>query len=496
MPDIATWFSHQRRLVRVAILTLLGAFAALGQAPTDLWPAAVFSLAMLFALFPGFTSSKAAFLSLWLFGVGYFAVALRWIVEPFLVDVARHGWMAPFALILMALGAGLFWAIAGWLAKRLNGGAGMLAIVLATAEFARAHILSGFPWALLGHIWLETPLAQLASFGGPHLLSLVAVIVALSLASLLGRLRIFGLVTLGLGVAVAYVVQPAPSSPADGPMVRLVQPNAPQAEKWDPAHRDRFLNRMIAFTAEGEVPDLVVWPETSVPYLLNHVEDDLTLLSDAARGAPLVFGIQRRDEDFDFYNSLVVLERGAEISSIYDKRHLVPFGEYIPGARLLGRMGMPGLAGNLGLGFTPGVSGGTVDLPGVGLARALICYEGIFAEEIDTDGARPRLLLLITNDAWFGDRIGPQQHLAQARLRAIEQGLPMVRVANTGVTAMIDPYGRIVSALRPGVEGALDAALPEALPPTVYSRLGDWPVFAVLLLLLTWGFLRQRHLSN
>jgi len=284
----------------------------------------------------------------------------------------------------------------------------------------------------------------------------------------------------------AFVLKPGAAKPAepDAPIVRLVQPNAPQHQKWDPAHRDTFVRRMITATGEGPRPDLVVWPETAIPYLLNHIEDDMRVMTDAARGAPLVFGIQRFDHDRNFYNSLAVMGPGGAIDAIYDKRHLVPFGEYMPGAAFLGRAGMAGLARNLGTGFTPGATPGPVAIPGIGNAIPLICYEGIFAEEISDGGDRARLLLLITNDAWFGQAAGPYQHLAQARLRAIEQGLPMVRVANTGISAMIDANGRIIDHLPLGVDGALDVALPAALPPTLYARTGDWPVAVVLILLM------------
>jgi apolipoprotein N-acyltransferase len=280
----------------------------------------------------------------------------------------------------------------------------------------------------------------------------------------------------------SFVLLPNPAAvpSADLPIVRLVQPNARQDQKWNAAYRDVFLNRLIELTSEGNAPDLVVWPETAVPFLLDQIEDDLRIFSDAARSAPLVFGIQRRDVQSRYYNSLVVMGAGGVVESIYDKRHLVPFGEYIPGGRLLGRFAPSGLASNLGGGFTSGSTEGAVILPGIGAAVALICYEGIFAEEISYGRDRPRLLLLITNDAWFGEAVGPQQHLAQALLRAIEQGLPMVRVANTGISAMIDAKGRVTASLPMGVDGALDAALPRALPATVYSRTGDWPFLVVL----------------
>jgi apolipoprotein N-acyltransferase len=278
--------------------------------------------------------------------------------------------------------------------------------------------------------------------------------------------------------------------------VRLIQPNAPQDQKWDAAHRDVFLTRMITMTGQGPRPDLIVWPETAVPYLLNYVHGDLVLMAEAARGAPLVFGIQRRDEDLSYHNSLVVMGQGGVLRSTYDKRHLVPFGEYIPGGDLLGQFGIHGLATSDGAGFAAGTAPPRINLPGIGDAIPLICYEGIFAEEVGDQGARPRLLLLITNDAWFGAAAGPYQHLAQARLRAIEQGLPMVRVANTGVSAMIDARGRIVASLPLNSDGALDVALPAARAATLYSRVGDWLLFGILTLLTLGCYLGRRRDSD
>ena len=184
------------------------------------------------------------------------------------------------------------------------------------------------------------------------------------------------------------------------------------------------------------------------------------------------------------------------LRSTYDKRHLVPFGEFIPGGDLLARFGIHGLATSDGAGFAAGTTPPRINLPGIGDAIPLICYEGIFAEEIGDGGVRPRLLLLITNDAWFGAAAGPYQHLAQARLRAIEQGLPMVRVANTGVSAMIDARGRIVDALPLNTQGALDVALPPARAVTVYARFGDWLLFGILTFLTLGCYIAQRRNSD
>ncbi len=486
MPDILRAFLTRPGWQRATLLILLGVVAGLGQAPLDIWPASILALAVLLGLHRAHVSPWQAAFHIWAFGVGYFAFSLRWIIEPFLVDVARHGWMAPFAIALMAAGGALFWALAAWCAARAAPrNALMLGLALVIAEITRSLILTGFPWALLGHVWVSSGIAQLAAFGGPHLLTLITLLSAWAVSLLVGKERLVGVPILSLLVVASFLMRPGPVQPVpDGlPIVRIVQPNAPQHQKWDPAFRDVFLNRLLEMTGQGDVPDLVVWPETSVPYLLNYIEDDLSLLAGAARGAPLVFGIQRTDAERRFYNSLVVMAPGGVVQTIYDKRHLVPFGEYIPGAALLGQAGATGLAKNLGTGFTPGAEPGPITLPGIGKAIALICYEGIFAEEVTDGGDRARLMLLITNDAWFGQAAGPYQHLAQAQLRAIEQGLPMVRAANTGISAMIDAKGRVVQSLGLGVDGALDVALPPALPPTLYVRFGDWPLFLVLFLL-------------
>ena len=499
MPEFLAQFAGRPKWLRFVILALLGVIAGLGQAPYDLWLATVLALGAVFVLYPAGRSPRQSAFHIWAFGFGYFGFSLRWIVEPFLVDIARYGWMAPFALFLMAAGAALFWALAGWLASRLAPRSlAMFGLMLVGAEVLRSLILTGFPWALLGHVWVTTGLAQVAAFGGPHLLSLLTVLSGWAVAALLGQGRVLGLVTLGLLLALSFVMRPGPAAQLadDLPVVRLVQPNAPQDQKWDPAYRDVFLNRMIRLSAEGDVPDLVVWPETSVPYLLNYIEDDLSLFSNATRGAPLVFGIQRRDQQARAFNSLVVMEPGGAVQSVYDKRHLVPFGEYIPGAQLLGQIGMSGLAGNLGTGFTPGATPGPVEIPGIGPAVPLICYEGIFAEEITYGDTRARMLLLITNDAWFGQAAGPYQHLAQARLRAIEQGLPMVRVANTGISAMIDPKGRITASMPLGAEGAIDVPLPPAQGATPYSRWGDLPALTLLILSMLGAYALARRDSD
>lgn len=472
--------------IRGVVFALIGMLMATALAPFDQPVALIAGLGLAFGLFLIVGTSRRAMWMGWVLGTGYFGLGLRWIVNPFYVDAARDGWMAPFALILLAGGLALFWGAAFGFARWLGGGAGRQALALAIgwslAELARAHLFTGFPWAGFAQGLIETPLARIASYLGADGLAVGLLLVFALFVWLADRVTavIYPLGVAGL-IGVALLPQPDAATPGDGPVVRLVQPNAPQDEKWDPDRAPVFLDRMLRATGAGAVPGLVVWPETAIPYLLEYADPVLAEVADAARGAPVVLGINRRD-GARFYNTLAVVGRGGLVQSLYDKVHLVPFGEYIPYGDWLVPFGITAFAASQGGGFTAGETADLIDLPGIGKARALICYEGIFGDEVNAVTERPRLLLLITNDAWFGPDAGPLQHLAQARLRAIEQGLPMVRVANTGVSAMIDGRGAVVASLGMGQTGALDVALPAALPPTLYSRIGDWPLRLLVIL--------------
>lgn len=477
------------------VFALCGAVAALGQPPLGFVPAYVLGLAALIVL----GLRGRAFWGGWLWGMSYACLALLWITEPFMVDAARHGWMAPFALLLMAAGFGAFTACGMAFGRWLGRGAGpvpralALAAGLALAESLRAFALTGFPWADAGQAMLDTPLAYLLPIGGPRLLTLAL----LSLLALLaGSLRLWpalgGAVALGVALWVAPGVPMGPNAAPDAPVLRLVQPNAPQDQKWDPAHIPTFFDRQIEFSSAAPRTDLVIWPEMALPWPLESRDPVFERMTHAAK-APVIAGLPQRGEGARFYNRMVVLTQGGVVHASYAKRHLVPFGEYMPLGSLLSRFGLHGLAVEEGGGYSRGTGPLVIDLPGIGQARPLICYEGIFAEEVHAP-SRPRLLLILTNDAWFGTHSGPYQHLQQARMRALEQGLPVVRVANTGVSAMIDARGQITASLPLGEAGYLDAALPLALPATLYARYGETPAAVLLaLLLLGLGSIRWRR---
>lgn len=463
-----------------------GVLAAAGQAPLDLWPLALAGLAGLFALVLAAPSPRQGAKRAWLFGGGYFAAALSWIVEPFLVDVARHGWMAPFALFGMSFGLALFWAAAGWLAAKAGTGARRalaLAVALALAELARSYLFTGFPWALIGHLWIGTPVMQLASLGGAQGLTALTLLALALPFALRGRGAVLALALLGAGWGWGawQLAQPAPPV-ADPVHVRLLQPNAAQRLKWRPDMVPVFFDRLLGYTAapSDPAPDLIVWPETALPYLLERAGGALELIAETAGGTPVLLGVQRRDAG-GVYNSLAVLDGQGRVSDVYDKHHLVPFGEYIPLRPLAARLGLRGLAAELLYGYTPGPGPRVLDLGPAGRVLPLICYEAIFSQDLRA-ATRPGWLLQITNDAWFGAFSGPYQHLAQARLRAVEQGLPVLRSANTGISAVIDARGRVLESLPLNTAGQLTVALPPALSQPPYARFGDWPWLALYLL--------------
>ncbi len=462
-----------------------GVVAASGQAPLDLWYLSLPALAVWFALILGQVKvPRYAAFAAWTGGAGYFCAVLSWLISPFLVEADTYAWMAPFALLIMGFGLALFWALAAWIAMQLPRPAIGLAVMLAAAELARGYVLTGFPWALLGHIWIDTPVAQLAAYVGPSGLTLLTTATAMGLAA--GK--IWGRIAVPLGVAAFWaggvwtLSQPMPADSAF--TLRLVQPNAEQSLKWDAAQAQVFYDRLIRATSAAPKPDIVIWPETALPYLQEQNEGITADMARAANGATLIYGRQRVSGDRG-YNSLSVLNTAGKESALYDKHHLVPFGEYVPlGDLMYDWFGLSAFAAQLGNGYSAGTGPAVIDLGTAGgKFLPLICYEAVFPQDL-RGVTRPDWLLHVTNDAWFGTLTGPFQHAAQSRLRAIEQGLPMVRVANTGVTVVYDARGRLRAELPFGTEAHLDTVLPSALPAPLYARFGEAP----LLLLLAGGF--------
>ena len=504
--DPGLWLFGRGRWQRLGIAILAGAAMTLGHAPVGLpWILflAVPVLVWLWAVAP---SGAAAFWAGWGAGFGYFVTGLHWIGNAFLVNPEKFLWLIPLGVAALPAGLAIFWGLAFWLAKRMQPpgpvlGTLLLAAVLTLAEYARANVLTGFPWALPGYVWIDTPIAQAAAWAGPFGLSFLTLALTGSLLVAIFARQFLAAAAVVLGVAGLFLhgAQRVPDQTAYAPdtaVLRIVQPNAPQHEKWVPGKRETFYERALEATSASAdaalgPADLVIWPETSVFFLPALNPEEVARISAAANGTPVIFGglhAELRDGQEIWFNSMFVAGPDGNLTTRYDKHHLVPFGEYLPFQGLLSAIGLQQFA-QAGR-FTPGSGPTQIALPGLPVFAPLICYEAIFPDEIVPD-ARPDWLLQITNDGWFGSFAGPQQHLVQARFRAIEQGLPLVRAANTGISAVIDSYGLIVVFIPMHNYRAVDAKLPLKIDPTLYSRWGDAPALFMIVILLVFSAFRR-----
>jgi len=450
----------------------------------------------------------------WAFGLTFFFSTVYWIGYSFLVDVETYGWMMPFAMAAMPVGLGLFTGGALVVAKILWREGPSRILIFAAAfvgfEWLRGHILTGFPWNLSGYAWGGTlNVMQSVSVIGIYGLSFFTVLVAVSPAALFGRPQergnwrwpFFAVLTIGLlwaSGAVRLYLGPINAEPyVAGVNLRIVQPNIPQAEKWVPENRQAIWDLLLEQTrAPASAPIThVIWPESAVPFVLaNNPTGRIEAGAAMGEGVTLITGalrIEREPGDVvHFYNSLHVIDSAGVITGTYDKHHLVPFGEYLPFRPLLGALGFRSLVAQR-FDYLEGPGPRTLTIPGAPEMGPLICYEAIFPGETVDPRRRPGWLVNVTDDSWFGDSAGPRQHLGLAQARAIEEGLPLIRAANTGISAVIDPYGRILSQLDLNTRGNIDAPLPNALRPTIYAVLQDWPFIVVTLLILAFGWVRR-----
>jgi apolipoprotein N-acyltransferase len=505
----ADWVAALTGARRAMLAVCAGAVSVLAFAPIHAWPVLFLSFGLMVWLLDGCLAHEAlfserekcaAFTGFW-FGFGYFLTGLYWVAEAFLVEPWRHGWLIPFAMTGLAGGMALFYAAAAALAMALwrPGAARVFALTIAfgLAEFARGHVLTGLPWNLIGYgVAANGPMMQLSALFGAYALSLLAVLLfaapfavwaprasALARPKSAAALAFVLLVALGAGALWGERRLTTANVATTGLKLRIVQANVDQAHKWRPENSVEIFDDYLALTKSGdrglEGIGLVVWPETAVPFFLADAPEALDAIGNVLpKGTSLVVGSARLEENRDdsgrliserVYNGLLVLDDKANIVGSYDKIHLVPFGEYLPFQDFMESLGMMQLTGVRG-GFSAGSGPRLLSIPGAPPASPLICYEIIFPDAVTEPNHRPGWLLNLTNDAWFGTSAGPHQHFHEAELRAVEQGLPVVRAANTGISAIIDPYGRVVAALGLEQEGVVDGMLPQALPPTPYAR--------------------------
>lgn len=493
-----------------------GAGAALAHPPFSMLPG-LFGYGLMFWLVDRPTSARpmrSAFFRGWLAGCAYFLISLWWLAEPFYVDAKAQGWMAPFAVAIVAAGMALFWGAASWAYRALAGPGArrvlLFAAALAASEWLRGHILTGFPWDLPGESWKAgSAMSQAAALVGAYGLTWLTLAAfaapAVALEGKGGRMAV--------GAAAALVASlfafgsarlaHAPAGAPGAPWIRLVQANVKQESKYDRRLFASIVERYLTLSARPSAhpPAMIVWPEGAIPYALESYLAPGTWTRDAILGllrpgqTLLVGGYHYGAEAGPAsraYNSLVALRRAdgdLRLVGLYDKFRLVPFGEFMPLDGLASRLGIKQFV-HVGDGFSPGPRPRPLRLPGLPAVQPLICYESLFPgftrDGEAASGVRAAWIANVSNDSWFGSGSGPLQHLNIASYRAIEEGLPMARATPTGVSAMIDAFGRPVPGARlgEGVAGVIDAPLPPALAPTPFSRLGDLPFFAVLLISL------------
>jgi len=498
------WLQRLRGWRRLAVAFIMGALTAAALPPFHVIPALWIAFPVFLWLLDVCRTWRTAGIVGWAFGFGHFFAGLSWITNPFYVDADAFGAFAVPALLGMTSALGVFIGLVAAATffippppqdaephvrtKRMAARALFFATAWMTAEWVRSWIFTGFPWNPMAAVWTEsaTPVGlgvlQSLSVIGTFGLSLITVAAA-ALPSVLGtapRLRatwLWAAVPVGVLVAICLVgtvrLAMTPTTHVPNVKLRLVQPNISQADKWRAALRERHLVDYVRLSMEKQLPGTtaVIWGESAVPFVLDQ---DLDARRIAAMAAPpkgiLITGGDRAESADRIFNSLYVIAPDSRILATYDKFHLVPFGEYMPLRRF-----MPFDALTQGGDFAAGPGLKTMAVPGLPPFSPLICFEVIFPAHVTASGEpRPRWLLNLTNDSWFGRATGPYQHFAIARLRAIEEGLPLVRSVDGGISAVVDGTGRVQASLGLGYRGVMDVALPEPTGATIFGRVGNF----------------------
>jgi apolipoprotein N-acyltransferase len=499
---------------RAAIAFLAGLASTLAMAPINAWPVLFVTFPLLVWLIDGATATRwggtaVGFVIGWWFGFGYFVAGLYWIGYAFLVDAKTFGWLLPVAVTALPAGLAIFTGLGVALARVLWSSGPLriatLAAALTVSEWLRGHVLTGFPWNAFGYaLTSPLPLAQGAAVFGIWGLTFMAVAVFASPAVLADEAKrwrwapVLAALAVLAGLATFGAIRLAlnPTEMVDGVHLRIMQPNLQQDVKFNYSAKTEVMKRYVDLShgGDGQGPDIagvthLIWPESAFPFFLAREPDALAAIARLLPpGAVLITGGARAVDPppgtrvVRAYNSIYVIDHNGSILSIYDKLHLVPFGEYLPFQSFLESLGLMQLTKVQG-GFLAGERRRRINLPGAPAMLPLICYEVIFPGQAVPPGERPGWLLNVTNDAWFGISSGPYQHLQQARVLAIAEGLPLVRAANDGVSAVIDPFGRLVRTLPLGTAGILDSELPRPATATIYARIGDlwlWLLVAVV----------------
>jgi len=503
-----------------------GALSALAMAPFNLWPVLAITFPVFVWLLDGAGAGRdglrTAFFTGWWFGFGYFLAGLYWIGMAFLVDAEQFAWLLPFAVIglpmLLAIYTGLGALIARYLWSVGPARIFALALGLSISEWLRGHLISGFPWNAFGYALGDISFfSQSAAYVGLWGLTLIAVAIFASPGTLIDKhgkrmlppalaaLTLAALAGFGFYRLSATETEFFPSA-----QLRIMQPNLTQDERFRTSAKNEIMDRYVSISDRATSPQIqgvkdvthLFWPESAFPFFLEREADMLARIAKLITpGTILVTGAARAEEakagekEPRYYNSIRVIGADGSIIATYDKVHLVPFGEYLPFQDFLESLGLQQLTKQRG-GFSAGPALRTLNIPGLPPAAPLICYEAIFPGAVIPQGPRPAWMLNVSNDAWFGMTPGPYQHLAQARLRAVEEGLPLVRATNNGISAIIDPLGRILKSIPLGQEGVLDSKLPMPIEPTFYAKYRDAPALLLAICFLCFAFALRRIGNN
>lgn len=514
---LAAWVSTARGWRHRALTFAAGAVSTLAFAPFFAWPVLFLTFPFFVWLAEGAASDprpvRATALAWWWFGFGYFFTGMIWVGEAFLVEAEIFAWLLPFAVTLLPAGLALFWASAGAVAAKVWPSPHqraithdiarvlVVAVTVGCAEWLRGHMFTGLPWNTPGiALTMPLPLMQAASVLGIYGLTLWAlflcalpgvVAVNSSATSNLEKGRLIATLA-GFPLLFAFVLGSwhlsKPQSPdLNGVKIRIVQPSIPQRDKWSGEKQPGIFADHLNMSKQdqsGVIDNLagishVVWPEAAMPFgPLDHPEALAAIGQLLSQNVILLTGALRQERNEQngtrkAYNSLLALGAHGSLVALYDKIHLVPFGEYLPFQPVLEAIGLQNLTrqrGGFAKGATPKL---TMTVPGLPPIAPMICYEAIFPDEVAQGAQRPGLILIVTNDGWFGNSTGPYQHFHQARIRAVEQGLPVIRAANNGISGFIDPEGRILRSISIDRKATIDSTIPAKRLDTIYARWGD-----------------------
>ena len=489
---------HITGVKKYALAFGLGALLTFTMPPIGFFPVLLVSIPGLVFLSINAPTPWKSFLTGWVFGMGYFIFGLYWISAALFVDIAQWGWVLPLSAIVGPSIVALYYGFIPLIARRWRKNEAAYAFAVAAAfagiEWLRGHLFTGFPWNLPGYAWhWVLPVMQTSSVVGIYGLSLLTLAWAM-IPVVAQRRRIMIALCASFAIVAALGALRLTQNPTEQSgnyTLRLVQANIPENIKWDNDEDWRNLEKHIHLSNLKDTPSLmkdtptfVVWPETAVSADLAAFPDIAHVIAQALpKDSYGVLGALRVDMANQghpsFYNSVSVLNKQDKVIGNYDKHHLVPFGEYIPFRDKIPFTPLALAVSGIG-DFTRGPGPSTVHVDKLPPFSPLICYEVIFPGDVVDEKDRPAWMVNVTNDGWYGLTAGPHQHLGIARVRAIEEGLPLARAANTGISAMFDPLGRFLGDQPLGTAGFVDSILPKPLPPTLYSQYGDSLFFVML----------------